>query len=146
MRISDWSSDVCSSDLIAIVSNRAGGLIPLTDALERVGFNVGNTRFSLLSMLTLSVTVVALFAGIRLANRITEHSIARVRDFDPAQKLLAQKLAELAIIVGAFFICIDIAGIDLTEIAVFSVAAVMAIGRSDERRVGKECARACRTR
>src|SRR3546814_18291625 len=32
--------------LIAFVSNRAGGLIPLTDALERVGFNVGTTRRS----------------------------------------------------------------------------------------------------
>src|SRR3546814_16887792 len=83
MRISDWSSDVCSSDL---------------------------------------------FAGIRLANRITEHSIARVRDFDPAQKLLAQKLAALAIIVVAFFIGIDIAGIDLTAFAVFSGAAGLAIG------------------
>src|SRR3546814_471624 len=88
--------------LIAIVSNRAGGLIPLTDALERVGFNVGNTRFSLLSMLTLSVTVVALFAGIRLANRITEHSIAGVRDFNPDQKLTAQKLAALERIVEPF--------------------------------------------
>src|SRR3546814_6336047 len=71
MRISDWSSDVCSSDL---------------------------------------------------------HSIARVPDFDPAQQLLAQKFAALAIIVVAFFIGIDMAGIDLTAFAVVSGAAGLAIG------------------
>src|SRR3546814_12312857 len=120
LHIPRWVSlPVARVVLIAIVSNRAGGLIPLTDALERVGFNVGNTRFSLLSMLTLSVTVVALFAGIRLAHRIPEHSIARVRDFDPAQKLLAHKLAALAIITVAFFIGIDIAGNALHPFAFF---------------------------
>src|SRR3546814_12264079 len=108
LHIPRWVSlPVARVVLIAIVSNRAGGLIPLTDALERVGFNVGNTRFSLLSMLTLSVTVVALFAGIRLANRIKEHSIARVRDFDPAQKLLAQQLEAIAISVDPFFISME---------------------------------------
>src|SRR3546814_11309779 len=56
--------------LIAIVSNRAGGLIPLTGALERVGFTVGNTRFYLLRMLTLSVNVVELFAGIRRSDEL----------------------------------------------------------------------------
>src|SRR3546814_13220276 len=62
--------------LIAIVSNRAGGLIPLTDALARVGFNVGNTRFSLLSMLTLSFTFLAFFSGILLPTLITYHFLS----------------------------------------------------------------------
>src|SRR3546814_19904133 len=46
--------------LIAIVSNRAGGLIPLTDALERVCFTVGNTRYYLTSIIPCLVHVVSL--------------------------------------------------------------------------------------
>lgn len=114
--------------LAAIISNKAGGFVPLTEALERVGFDAGKRRISLLSLLTIAVTVVALFAGVRLANRIVEHSIGRMKELDPTQKLLAQKLAGVAIIVAAFFIGIDIAGIDLTAFAVFSGALGLAVG------------------
>lgn len=114
--------------LIAIISNKAGGFVPLTEALERIGFDAGARRFSLLSVLTLAVTAVALFAGVRLSNRIVDHSISRLKDFDATQRLLAQKLASIAIIVVAFFIGIDIAGIDLTAFAVFSGAFGLAVG------------------
>lgn len=114
--------------LVAIISHNVGGFVPLTEALERIGFNAGQRRFSLLSLLTIAITVVALFAGVRLANRIVSHSIVRVKDLDPAQRLLAQKLAAIAIIVLAFFIGIDFAGIDLTTFAVFSGALGLAVG------------------
>ncbi|HKX36468.1 MAG TPA: mechanosensitive ion channel protein MscS, partial [Rhizorhapis sp.] len=106
--------------LAAIISSNVGGFVPLTDALERIGFNAGKRRFSLLSLLTITITIVALFAGVRLANRVVGHSISRVKELDPTQRLLAQKLAAIAIIVLAFFVGIDIAGIDLTTFAVFS--------------------------
>lgn len=114
--------------LVAIISGNVGGFVPLTDALERIGFNAGQRRFSLLSVLTISITIVALFAGVRLANRVVGHSISRVKDLDPTQRLLSQKLAAIAIIVAAFFIGIDIAGIDLTTFAVFSGALGLAVG------------------
>ncbi|MCF8707216.1 mechanosensitive ion channel family protein [Rhizorhapis sp. SPR117] len=113
---------------IAIISNKVGGFFPLTDALERIGFDAGTRRFSLLSLLTLTVTAVALFAGVRLANRIIEHGISRMKDLDATQKLLGQKLAGITIIVIAFFVGIDIAGIDLTAFAVFSGAFGLAVG------------------
>ena len=114
--------------LAAIISSNVGGFVPLTDALERIGFNAGKRRFSLLSLLTITITIVALFAGVRLANRVVGHSISRVKELDPTQRLLAQKLAAIAIIVVAFFVGIDIAGIDLTTFAVFSGALGLAVG------------------
>lgn len=114
--------------LTAIISNKAGGLVPLTEVLERIGFDAGKRRFSLLSLLTIVVMLVALFAGVRLANRIVEHSIGRMTELDATQRLLAQKLAGVAIIVAAFFIGIDFAGIDLTAFAVFSGAFGLAVG------------------
>src|SRR3546814_14233687 len=91
-----------------------------------IGFNLGKHRFSLMALVTILVTFVALFAGFRLVNRVLSHSIGQSRSLDPTQRLLAQKLAAIAVIVVAFFF-----GIDL---------------RSEERRVGKECVSTCRSR
>lgn len=43
-------------------------------------------------------------------------------------KLLAQKLAAITVIVAAFFIGVDLLGIDLTAFAVFSGALGLAVG------------------
>jgi small-conductance mechanosensitive channel len=66
--------------------------------------------------------------AIRLASRVINHSIARTRGLDATQQLLAQKLAGVALLVAAFFIGIDIIGIDLTAFAVFSGAFGLAVG------------------
>src|SRR3546814_10851617 len=47
MRISDWSSDVCSSDLDEILERDVGGRIPvhrITDANQRVAVSSGVSR------------------------------------------------------------------------------------------------------
>src|SRR3546814_6225767 len=48
--------------------------------------------------------------------------------FDATQKLLAQKLAAIVVVVAAFFIGVDLLGIDLTAFAVFSGALGLAVG------------------
>src|SRR3546814_7056656 len=88
MRISDWSSDVCSSDLIALA--RAPDLVEagahrLVDLLRRVGFMV-----------------------------IAEPDMVRARELE---------------------VDVDVAAIEFAL-----------VGRSEERRVGKECVSTCRYR
>ncbi|MDP9415588.1 MAG: mechanosensitive ion channel [Pseudomonadota bacterium] len=113
---------------VALFADVIGGLRPITDVLDRVGFTAGKTRFSLLSLTQIGVALLVLFAAVRLANRVINHSIKRAKTFDPTQRLLAQKLAGVALLVVAFFIGIDIAGIDLTALAVFSGAFGLAVG------------------
>jgi small-conductance mechanosensitive channel len=74
------------------------------------------------------VIIVALYAVVKLLNRVVAHSIRRARSLDPAQQLLAQKLAGIAIVVIAFFVGIDLLGIDLTALTVFSGAFGLAVG------------------
>ena len=74
------------------------------------------------------IGLLALYAVVRLANRLAGQSIRRSRGLDPTQQLLAQKLAAIAIIAVAFFVGIDLAGIDLTALAVFSGALGLAVG------------------
>ncbi len=112
----------------ALLARAVGGLKPITDTLDRVGFDAGQTRVSLLTVLQVLVTLVALYAVVKLLNRVVGHSIHRATGLDATQQLLAQKLASVAILIAAFFIGIDLVGIDLTALAVFSGAFGLAVG------------------
>jgi small-conductance mechanosensitive channel len=112
----------------ALLASAVGGLSQLTAELDTVGFSLGSRRFTLLGLVQILVGLLALYALVRLAIRLTGHSIRRSRGLDATQQLLAQKLAALAIIAIAFFVAIDLAGIDLTALAVFSGALGLAVG------------------
>jgi small-conductance mechanosensitive channel len=121
---------------ISIFSHAVGGLEPITHTLERIGFDIGRRRFSLLALITIVVTATALLAAVRLINRVIEHWIAASRGLDPTQKLLAQKLAAIAVVVAAFFFGIDLLDIDLTAFAVFSGAFGLAVGFGLQKTIG----------
>jgi small-conductance mechanosensitive channel len=113
---------------IAVFADVVDGLGPITRILDGIGFTAGKTRFSLLALIKISVTLLILFSLVRLASRFINHSIKRATSLDATQQLLAQKLVGVALLVGAFFLAIDIVGIDLTALAVFSGAFGLAIG------------------
>ncbi len=121
---------------VAILSNGLGGFDVITGTLDRIGMDVGRRRISLLAIVTILVTAVALYAVARLANRVISHSVAQARGFDPTQKLLVQKLASIAVVLVVFFFGIDLLGIDLTSFAVFSGALGLAVGFGLQKTVG----------
>jgi small-conductance mechanosensitive channel len=132
-----WMSWAVAAILfVAIFSHAVGGLTPITDTLERIGFDIGKRRFSLLSAVTIVVTATALFAAVRLINRVIAHWVSASRGMDATQKLLAQKLAAIAVITVAFFFGIDLLGIDLTAFAVFSGAFGLAVGFGLQKTIG----------
>ncbi len=77
----------------ALLARAVGGLGPITETLDRVGFTAGATRVSLLTALQVLVTLVALYAVVKLLNRVVGHSIRRATGLDATQQLLGQKLA-----------------------------------------------------
>ena len=132
-----WASWIVAAILfIALFSRALGGLDAITNTLDLIGFPVGRRRFSLLSLIQIVIVGVALIAVVRLANRVIGHSIGRSKALDPTQKLLGQKLASIAIVIGAFFIGIDLLDIDLTAFAVFSGAFGLAIGFGLQKTIG----------
>jgi small-conductance mechanosensitive channel len=112
----------------AVLADAVGGLAPLSQALDRTGFTLGSRRFTLLALVHIVIGLLALYAVVRIVNRLSGQAIRRSRGLDPTQQVLAQKLAALAIVAIAFFVGIDLAGIDLTALAVFSGALGLAIG------------------
>lgn len=136
-RLPRWVAALVATLLfVALLSNAVGGLAQVSASLESIGVDVGKRRISLLSVITVLITGVALYAGARLVNRVVGHSISRAGRLDATQKLLAQKLVAIAVIVVAFLIGIDLLGIDLTALAFFSGALGLAVGFGLQKTVG----------
>lgn len=121
---------------IAILADAVGGLKPVQDALDRVAFTVGSRRLSLLNLVQIGTALLALYVAVRFINRLLAAAVRRASGLDPAQQLLAQKLLNIVIIVVAFFVAIDLTGIDLTALAVFSGALGLAVGFGLQKTVG----------
>lgn len=122
--------------MVATVAGTLGGLKPLTLALDQASFNLGSHRISALNVITTLLVAAALFAVVRLTVRIVDRSIARSPSLDPLQRVLAQKLVGIGIVVIAVILGIDLLGIDLTSLAVFSGALGLAVGFGLQKTLG----------
>lgn len=137
LRLPRWAAVLLAAAVfVLIISRLLGGVQPVFDAFDMIGFDVGSTRISILTVLTFVITALLLFIVVRLASRVTNHAIQSSRGFDAAQKLLAMKLASIAIAAVAFFVGIDLLGIDLTALAVFSGAFGLAVGFGFQKTFG----------
>jgi len=137
VRLPNWMGTVLGLLIVAaIVASLFGGIEPITVAMERVGFDIGMRRFSLLWLMTIVITILLLFIGVRILGRIIAHGIDSSSQLDPAQKLLGQKIAGVGIIIAAFFIGIDMLGIDLTALSFFSGAFGLAVGFGLQKTIG----------
>jgi small-conductance mechanosensitive channel len=121
---------------VALVAGRLGGLDPLVDGLDRAAITFGKTRLSLLDLLNFTLIAGLLFAAVRVTMRVINRSIGDVQALDLSQRVLFQKLASIAVVAVAFFVGIDVLGIDLTALAVFSGAFGLAVGFGFQKTFG----------
>ncbi|PEQ12629.1 mechanosensitive ion channel protein [Novosphingobium sp. PC22D] len=112
-------------EAVASKSETFGGLV---NTLDSLALQVGTTRISLWDMivvlLVIAVVIVVGYFGGKFANRLIE----KLTRFDQTQRLLAEKLVSLLVWAIAIMVGIDVLGIDLTALAVFSGAFGLAIG------------------
>ncbi|PCD01847.1 mechanosensitive ion channel protein MscS [Sphingomonas spermidinifaciens] len=113
---------------VIVLAGRLGGLEPLVDGLEGAAVTIGKRRLSLLDLFTAAGLSLLLFFAVRVLLRLAARWIDHVSILDGAQRVLFQKLAQIAIVAVAIFLGIDLLGIDLTALAVFSGAFGLAIG------------------
>jgi small-conductance mechanosensitive channel len=96
--------------------------------LDSWGFDAAGHRVSVWTALVTLVVIVVAIVVARLANRLAKLAVGQIGALDSAQKLLSTKLVSIAIWAATFFITIDVLGIDLTALAVFSGALGLALG------------------
>src|SRR5688500_5341561 len=104
------------------------GLWMVIATLDSWGFTIADTRFSVWTVLVAIVVVILALLLARLAIRAACWLLDKMTTLDQGQRLLAQKLVSIAIWVLTFLLAIDIIGIDLTALAVFSGAFGLALG------------------
>ena len=97
-------------------------------ALDRFGFTLFDTRISAWTVVVALGVLVAALLLARLTIKVACWLIGKMHGLDTAQRLLAQKLVSIAVWTMTFLLTIDLLGIDLTALAVFSGAFGLALG------------------
>jgi small-conductance mechanosensitive channel len=122
--------------LFIVLASRLGGLAPLVEGLDRASIAIGTRRISLLDVVNAVGLSLVLFLAARALLGWVARWIGQARLLDAAQRVLFQKLAQIAVVTVAIFLGIDLLGIDLTALAVFSGAFGLAIGFGLQKTLG----------
>ncbi len=136
VRMPDWLGTIMGLVVFAAMAvGLVGDISRITFAMEQVGIDIGNRRISLLLVVRIAMTAVILLAVARALMKLANHVIGN-STLDGAQQVLGQKLVTVAIFGIAFVFGLDVLGIDLTALAVFSGAFGLAIGFGMQKTIG----------
>jgi small-conductance mechanosensitive channel len=108
----------------------------LTEFAQAIGVDVGSYRLSLYGLISAVVVGVFLYMVVRLTLRLIKWVLRRNQAIDETQRLLVEKLTGIVLFAFAALVGIDLLGIDLTALAVFSGALGLAIGFGLQKTVG----------
>ncbi|MDT0575633.1 mechanosensitive ion channel [Croceicoccus sp. F390] len=101
---------------------------PVIATMREIGVDVGTSRFSLWGVLVITVVVIGVIMAAQLGTWLAKKSFVRMGKLDRTQQVLGEKLVTIFVWGAAILIGIDIIGVDLTALAVFSGAFGLAIG------------------
>ena len=110
------------------IASQSETLAEVVGALDKWALTFGDIRLSLFDVLLVVATIALVITVAWTLTRLARKLLRRVSHFDEAQKVLAEKLVTVLIWTLAFFIAVDMVGIDLTALAFFGGAFGLAIG------------------
>lgn len=108
--------------------DRGSDLWVVIATLDRWGLTVADTRISVWTVLVAIAVIALALVLARFAVRLACWLLGKMTNLDSTQTLLAQKIISIVVWVVTFLLAIDILGIDLTALAVFSGALGLALG------------------
>lgn len=112
-------------DAVSEQSEAAGDLVHTLDSLA---IDVGSFHISSWDVIIVVMVIAGVIAFAYFGSRLAHLLLGRITRLDVGQKVLVDKIVSLAVWALAFMVGIDILGIDLTALAVFSGAFGLAIG------------------
>jgi len=112
-------------DAVSQRSETAGGIV---NSLDAAALEIGSMRFSMWDAVVLLGVIVVVIGIAWGVTRLIRLILRRITRLDGSQRLLAEKISTILVWAMAFLIGIDMLGIDLTALAVFSGAFGLAIG------------------
>jgi small-conductance mechanosensitive channel len=96
--------------------------------LNEIGFDIGTYHISVWGALRIAIVMVLVLLFARLGSRLAKRLFRRIDSLDGGQQLLGEKLVSIAVWALAILVGIDVLGISLTALTVFSGAFGLAIG------------------
>ena len=100
----------------------------MAEGLDAMAIEVGSMRLSIFDVLVVLGVIAFVIMLAWLATKACHAAVNRMSRLDSTQRLLTEKLSTIIIWAAAFFLGVDLLGIDLTALAVFSGAFGLAIG------------------
>ncbi|MEO0464280.1 MAG: mechanosensitive ion channel domain-containing protein [Pseudomonadota bacterium] len=124
-----------SDDVIGVAEGAKEGLASqgettaaFVEVLDSWALEIASVRISAFDVLFLVATILAVITAAWFATRFARSGLRQFNRFDGAQTVLAEKLVTIVIWTLAFFISVDLIGIDLSALAFFGGAFGLAIG------------------
>ena len=118
------------------ITERSAALGGVLDQLDALALEVGHWRISAFDVLFGLAAVLLVLGAAMLATRLTRAALRRLTALDGTQQALAEKIATIIIWVVTFLVGVDLLGIDLTALTVFSGAFGLAIGFGLQKTLG----------
>ena len=107
-------------------------ILGLTDGtqvlLDRMAITLGDTRISAWLLVQALVMLTATIALARFIAKTTSDRIRRNEDISPSMQVLTVKFLQVVLYGSAFFIALNLVGVDLTGLAVLSGAIGVGLG------------------
>lgn len=100
----------------------------VTRVLDNIGFNLGNVRISVLTVLKASVFIGALLWLSLAAGNFVDNQIQRVEELTPSLRVLLGKVVRITLIFLALLVAMQSLSIDLTALTILSGAVGVGIG------------------
>lgn len=119
VRVADGLRDVVSDN------RAAAGVI---ETLDRFALSIGSVRISAWDCIVAGLVLLTVILVAWFASKLARRALRKATRLDATQRLLGEKLVSIAVWAVALLIGIDVLGIDLTALAVFSGAFGLAIG------------------
>lgn len=125
-----------ADELRSAVARESNTIAGIVNTLDSWALSIGSLRVSIWDLLVVVAIVVLCFLLGKLGSHWARRAVRRSKRLDSTQELLAEKLLTIAIWTVAAFLAIDLLGIDLTALAVFSGAFGLAIGFGLQKTIG----------
>jgi small-conductance mechanosensitive channel len=123
-----WARLIAVTLWLLAALNIFGWLTPAIDLADRAAFSVGTMRFSVLFVIKSLIAYGVLFWLVRFFSGILERSFHKASALTPSQRVLFNKLSNIALYAIAIVTGLNIVGLNLTSLAVFSGALGLGIG------------------
>ena len=124
----DQPAVAAAEEIKEVVSEKSGTMGEMIESLDNMAIDLGTMHISVWDGIVFLGTIIFVIALAWLFTGVAKKLVGRLTRLDSTQRLLAEKITTIVIWGLAFFLGIDMLGIDLTALAVFSGAFGLAIG------------------